>query len=137
LYLEKLGSSIRVKFEGYKELKSGKTKEEISTRIFKFGEDKGSFGKLSGGEKARVDLATILAQSSLINSSSPTGGLNLTIVDEILESLDETGLKSVLKSMNGLDQYVILVTHGKVESSEGYNKIKIVKRNGISSLEIE
>jgi exonuclease SbcC len=135
LYLEKLGSSIRVKFEGYKELKSGKTKEQIDIRIFKFGEDRGSFGKLSGGEKARVEVATILALSSLINLSSDTGGLNLVIIDEILESLDSTGLRSIIKAMSNIDQFVMLVTHGKVDSSEGFNEVRIVKRNGVSSLE--
>jgi exonuclease SbcC len=135
LYLEKLGSSIRVKFEGYKELKSGKTKEQIDIRIFKFGEDRGSFGKLSGGEKARVEVATILALSSLINLSSEAGGLNFVIVDEILESLDSTGLRSIIKAMANIDQHVMLVTHGKVDSTEGFNEVRIVKRNGKSSLE--
>lgn len=135
LYLEKLKSSIRVKFEGYKELKSGKTKEQIDIRIFKFGEDRGSFGKLSGGEKARVEVATILALSSLINSSSDSGGLNLVIVDEILESLDSTGLKSIVKAMANINQHVMLVTHGKLDTQEGFNEIRMVKTNGISSLE--
>ena len=71
LYLEKLGSSIRIKFQGHKEVNRVKAKrEKISVRIFKFGEDKGNYGKLSGGEKARVEVAVILAISNLINSSS-------------------------------------------------------------------
>jgi len=134
LYLEKLGSSIRVKFEGYKELKSGKTKEEISIRIFKFGEDRGNFGKLSGGEKARVEVATIFALSSLINLSSESGGLNFVIIDEILESLDSTGLRSMIKAIAKIDQGVMLVTHGKVDSSEGFNEVRIIKDRGVSSL---
>jgi len=135
-YLEKLGSSIRIKFEGFKELKDGSTREKIDTRVFKFGEDRGSFGKLSGGEKARVEIAVILSLSSLINMSSHSGGLNLVVVDEILESLDTTGLKSILKAMNNIDQHVILVTHGKLDTKEGYNEVKIIKANGVSSLEI-
>lgn len=137
LYLEKLGSSIRVKFEGEKEVNRGKEKrEKISIRIFKFGEDKGNFGKLSGGEKARVEIAVILALSSLINMASGTGGMNLVIIDEILESLDSTGLRAILKAMNGIDQHVILVTHGKIDSSEGFKNVCISKVNGTSSLKI-
>jgi DNA repair exonuclease SbcCD ATPase subunit len=137
IYLEKLGSSIRVKFEGHKEINKGRTKrEKINVRVFKFGEDKGNYGKLSGGEKARVEVAVILAISNLINCSSPNGGLDLVIIDEILESLDSTGIKSTLKAIQNVDQHVMLVTHGKVENREGFSELRMVKLNNKSTLQI-
>lgn len=132
IYLEKLGSSLRVQFDGFKELKSGAVREKIDCRVFKFGEEKGSYGKLSGGEKARVEVATILALSAIINSSTEGSGLDFVAIDEVLESLDQTGLYSVLKALNELNQSVMLVTHGKLLDKQDFDILTIRKTNGIS-----
>ena len=54
--------------------------------------DCGSFGKFSAGEAARVNLATILAMQKLVNSNCDGDkGLDLLVLDEILEAVDEAG----------------------------------------------
>lgn len=132
-YLEKLGSSLTVRLEGFKEDKKGKITEKITPKIFKFGREAGNFGKLSGGEKARVELAVILALSGIINSSTNGRGLDFISIDEILESLDQKGLHNTLKAMNAVNQQIMLVTHGKLETREGYEPLIMVKENNISS----
>ena len=60
-FLIGIGSDIRIRFDGYTVLKSGKVREKISISLLRDGVDCGSFGKFSAGEAARVNLATILA----------------------------------------------------------------------------
>lgn len=85
-FLAGIGSDIRVRFDGYTMLKSGKVREKISVSLLRDGVDCGSFGKFSAGEAARVNLATILAMQKLVNANCDDGkGLDLLVLDEILE----------------------------------------------------
>lgn len=91
-FLQDIGSDIRIRFDGYTVLKSGKVREKISISLLRDGMDCGSFGKFSAGEAARVNLATILAMQKLVNSNCDGDkGLDLLVLDEILEAVDEAG----------------------------------------------
>lgn len=96
--------------------------------------DCGSFGKFSAGEAARVNLATILAMQKLVNGNCDGDkGLDLLVLDEILEAVDEAGLASMFEALNLLGGTVLVVSHGNV--AEGYpHKLVIVKENGESRL---
>lgn len=110
-YLQQLKSNITIVIEGYKEIKGGKEiREKINVNIFKDGEDNGSFYKLSGGEKARVEIAIILSMQKLINIATQGRGLNFIVLDEILESLDSEGLYLLLNSLNTLNLNILLIT---------------------------
>ena len=50
-FLGNIGSDIRIRFDGYTVLKSGKVREKISISLLRDGVDCGSFGKFSEGEK--------------------------------------------------------------------------------------
>ena len=53
------------------------------------------------GEAARVNLATILAMQKLVNSNCDGDmGLDLLVLDEILEAVDEAGLASMFEALN-------------------------------------
>jgi exonuclease SbcC len=132
-FLQKMGTSLSVKIEGYRELANKKLKEEITTLVTRDGLNGESFSKFSGGEKARVDIACILAMQKIINIASEGGGLNLLFIDEILESVDATALSGVVKALSELDQTIFLITH--VETTPGnYNSLTVVKTNGISEI---
>ena len=111
-------------------LKSGKVREKISISLLRDGVDCGSFGKFSAGEAARVNLATILAMQKLVNANcDDEKGLDLLVLDEILEAVDEAGLASMFEALNALGGTVLVVSHGNV--AEGYpNKLVIVKEHG-------
>lgn len=135
-FLEDIGSDIRIKFLGYTVLKSGKVREKISVSLIRSGLDSGSFGKFSAGEAARVNLATILAMQKLINGNCDMDkGLDLLVLDEILEAVDEDGLASMFEALNKLKITSLVVSHGNIAESYPY-KIKIVKENGESGIEI-
>lgn len=133
-FLAGIGSDIRVRFDGYTMLKSGKVREKISVSLLRDGVDCGSFGKFSAGEAARVNLATILAMQKLVNANCDgEKGLDLLVLDEILEAVDEAGLASMFEALNALGGTVLVVSHGNV--AEGYpHKLVIVKEHGESGI---
>ena len=133
-FLIGIGSDIRIRFDGYMVLKSGKVREKISISLLRDGVDCGSFGKFSAGEAARVNLATILAMQKLVNANcDDEKGLDLLVLDEILEAVDEAGLSSMFDALNALGGTVLIVSHGNV--AEGYpHKLVITKENGESRI---
>lgn len=134
-FLENIGSDIRICFSGYTVLKTGKVREKISISLLRDGVDCGSFGKFSAGEAARVNLATILAMQKLVNvNCEGDKGLDLLVLDEILEAVDEEGLSSMFSALNRLGVTALIVSHGNV--AEGYpHKLLITKENGESKIE--
>lgn len=134
LYLSKIKTNLNVKIEGYKLLSDGKTiRENISINILRNGVDKGKIGKFSGGEKVRVDICNILALQHLINLNSKSGGLDLLLLDEIIESVDVTGMQEILKQLNSINRTICIITH--VNSVKNFDNVVIVrKQNGTSKL---
>lgn len=134
-FLESIGSDIRIRFAGYTVLKTGKVREKISISLLRDGMDCGSFGKFSAGEAARVNLATILAMQKLVNANCEGDkGLDLLVLDEILEAVDEEGLSSMFAALNTLGITALVVSHGNV--AEGYPyKLLITKEHGESKID--
>ena len=133
-FLEKIGSDIRLKLEGFTMTKSGKLRDKISVQVMRDGIDCGSYHKFSGGEKARLNLACILSLHTLTNCNCEDGkGLDFIIIDELLDKSDEVGMKTYCDALNKLKQTSLLITQGAV--SEGYpHKLLITKRQGVSSI---
>lgn len=132
--LADLGSDLRVNLSGYTTLKNGTVREKISVTIVRDGLDAGSFGKFSEGERARVNLASIVAMQRLVNGNCDVGkGLDLICLDELLDSMDGDGLSSVFSSLNKLGITALIVSHGFV--AENYqHKLLIEKKNGESRI---
>jgi exonuclease SbcC len=117
-YLELIGSDIQIGIEGETELAGGQTRNKISATLYRDGVELGSFNKNSNGEKARINLATILTMNKLINLNAGEGkGLDLMIIDEILDAADAAGLMSMIKAMNKLGLTVLMVSHGALDAN--------------------
>ena len=89
---------------------------------------------LSGGEKARVNVATLLAIRKLMQTLS-SSRINLLILDETVETLDTDGkekLVEVLLREEHLNTF--LVSHGF--SHPLLEKVNVIKRNNISQIEV-
>ena len=89
---------------------------------------------LSGGERARVNVATLLAIRKLMQTLS-SSRINLLILDETVETLDVDGkekLVEVLLREEHLNTF--LVSHGF--SHPLLEKVNVVKRNNISQIEV-
>ena len=133
-FLESIGSDIRINFSGYTTLKTGKVREKISVSLVRDGMDCGSFGKFSEGEKARVNLSSILAMQKLVNSNCDDDkGLDLLVLDEILAAVDEEGNAKMFESLNKLGITALVVSHGHVSESYAHT-LTIRKENGESRI---
>lgn len=131
-FLQQMNTNLSVKIDGFRMLASGKIKEEIETTISRDGFTSENFNKFSSGEKTKVDIAGILALQSIINNNS-NNGLNLLCLDEIIESVDGTAAREILKSLKMLKQNIILITHTSY-NSDFENVLRVVKKNGISTI---
>lgn len=134
-FLEKIGSDIRLRLEGFTMTKTGKLRDKISVQVMRDGIDCGSYQKFSGGEKARLNLACILSLHTLTNANCEDGkGLDFIIIDELLDKSDEMGMATYCEALNKLGQTSLLITQGAV--SESYpHKLLIVKKQGVSSID--
>lgn len=131
-FLEAIGSDIRIAFSGFTVLKSGKIRDKISISLLRDGVDCGSFDKFSEGEKARVALANILAMHKLTNlNCNDDKGLDLLVLDEILDATDEQGLTNIFHALNQLQITALVVTHIGIAENYPY-KVVVNKRNGVS-----
>lgn len=131
-FLEAINSDIRISFSGFTVLKSGKIRDKISISLIRDGVDCGSFDKFSEGEKARVNLANILALHKLTNvNCQDRKGLDLLVLDEILEACDAAGLANMFNALNNLQITSLVVSHGNVAENYPY-KLIVNKKNDIS-----
>lgn len=133
-FLELINSDLRVEMLGYKKLKSGKVRDKITVNLLRNGIDCGSYAKFSGGERARVNLASILGLQKLTNNSAPKGkGLDLLVLDEILDCSDTSGIESFCEALNNLKVTSLLVTQNPISDNAG-NTIVVTKENGYSTI---
>lgn len=134
-FLEGIGSDIRIVLSGFTVLKSGKIRDKISVSLLRDGIDCGSFDKFSAGERARVELAMILAMNKLTNAScDDEKGLDLLVLDEILEAVDEQGLNNIFNALNRLQITSLVVSHGNIAENYPYKTV-VNKLNGVSYLD--
>ena len=133
-YLGRMGSSLQVKMEGYKVNKDRSIRENITTHILRDGVNEGILQKFSGGEKVRVIISMLLTQQALINKSCSSGGLDLCFLDEIVESVDSQGVHGIMKSLNSLNQTIVVITHATFDQNYPHT-IKVLKQNGITTIE--
>jgi DNA repair exonuclease SbcCD ATPase subunit len=92
-----------------------------------------SIDALSGGERARVNVATLLAIRKLMQALS-NSRTNLLILDETVEALDAEGkekLVEILLAEENLNTF--LISHGF--SHPLLEKVQVVKENNISRIE--
>ena len=133
-HLEKIKSDLRLKFEGFKTLADGKLKESVNAVVMRGGTEEEDFRCFSGGECGRLIFSTIMAFQDLINEKSKSGGLDLLLIDEVLDQIDAEGLRLFIKALVPIKKTIFIVSQVKTESPVE-NTLLIVKENGISKIE--
>jgi DNA repair exonuclease SbcCD ATPase subunit len=89
---------------------------------------------LSGVERARVNVATLLAIRKLMQTLS-SSRINLLILDETVEALDVDGKEKLVEVLLGEEHLnTFLVSHGF--SHPLLEKVNVVKHNNISQIEV-
>jgi DNA repair protein SbcC/Rad50 len=133
LYLQKMSSNIEIIIEGYKTLSNKKIKEEITTLVRRNGLDDASYGSYSGGEKGRIDICCIVAIQTLINLNSKSGGLDLLILDEVMDSVDSLGLENIIGALQNIDRTIMIVSQNAINALSEHT-ITIKKENRKSTI---
>ena len=138
-YLSKLSSNqIEVIFSTRSTLKSGESRERFSIDVLNH--NGGSlYSSNSGGERKRIDLSINLALQDLVASRS-TKRINLSIFDEVFDSLDENGIDSTISLLNDLSatkSTILVVSHNEYLKSYFTNVLTVTKSHGFSSIEEE
>jgi DNA repair exonuclease SbcCD ATPase subunit len=97
----------------------------------------GKYGTSSGGEKRRVDLGLYLAISDLLRRSAGVK-CNLTVCDEITDSLSPQGIQSVLSLLRqrAQDGCVYVITHNPavLASTTFDSVVTATKVGGVSTV---
>lgn len=132
-FLEKIKTSLQIKFEGVKTLANGSIKDSITAKIFREGIEEEDYRCFSGGERGRLILSTILTFQHLINSKSKSGGLDLLFIDEILDQVDSEGMRVFIESLSSIDRTILITSQIKTKEIDD-NVLTIVKENGISTI---
>ncbi len=133
--LSKLGSTLSIAVSGFTSNRDKSIREDISIGVYRNGILRGSFGKFSEGEKAKMDISTILGNQELINMSTDSGGLDLLMTDEITESVDAQGVGDILAALNKIDKTICVITHASNDEVKFANVVTIVKNElGISKI---
>jgi exonuclease SbcC len=130
LFLQSMGTNLSISIEGYRTLSNKKISEKITTQVLRNGLDAGSYGKFSGGERGRIDIAAILGLQELINLNCPFGtGLDLLVIDEVMDQVDPLGLESIIGSLQSLGKIVMIVSQQSDINALKEHTITICKKN--------
>ena len=136
-YLNKFNTNLCVEISGFKLLKSGELRDKITVKILKNDNKSikiGSYARYSGGEKARVDLCSIIALHTIINNNVEHGkGLNLLCLDEWIQNLDIKGTESVLDILYKTNITTICVMH-HIENLSIRNKVLFIKKDNKTTI---
>jgi DNA repair exonuclease SbcCD ATPase subunit len=126
-------SNATIQFEGTKETKDGRIKEEVNAILSMDGEATVPVKSLSGGELSATDLAIDLAVIDYIESRSGMG-INVFILDEPFNGLGTVEIEmalEVLKNSN-TNKKLIIVDHNP-EVKQMVQSRLVVERTGLTS----
>lgn len=117
MFLQKIGSDLVIRLDGYRTLSTGKIKDNITAQISRGLKEDIGYRSFSGGERGRLVFATILALQDMVNSES-SEGLDLLIIDEVLDQVDAEGMKMFLRSIQDLNRTIFLISQVRTEADE-------------------
>ncbi len=93
-----------------------------------------SISNLSSGERARVNVATVLAIRSILSSLTATK-INFLMLDEVINSIDEPGREKLSEILLKEKLNTFIVSHGWQHPL--IPKINIIKEHDISRIEYD
>ena len=94
-----------------------------------------TYDSFSAGERSRIDLALLFMfrEISKLKNSVST---NILVIDEILESLDDSGIESAFRMFNDMDGVnIFVITHKTELQSRFRHRIELSKVDGFTIVE--
>lgn len=133
-YLSTIGNgALSVQFASQTKLQSGELRDKLDCQVQVAGGG-GTYQKCSGGERRRIDLATLMAIGD-ISSSRVNAAINLRVLDEPFDDLDQEGCEQVIAVLQQLAEKhgtVLVTTHSDHLKSLIAQRIRVEKRGGCS-----
>ena len=119
-------------------MSSGEDKAKIAHHVTYEG-DEVSVGSLSGGEEKGHILSLDLGLSEVLAKRCGVPLPSILMLDECFEGLDYIGKEKVIESLREVAQNrcIIVIDHHTEFSALFNQRIKVVKKNNISTVEIE
>lgn len=117
-------------FEGAKETKTGKIKNEVNAVINLEGDLAVSIKTLSGGERTAADLAVDLAVGEMIENYTRKG-VNFSVIDEGFDGLDSVSKIQCLEILKNIstDKKILMVDHSSEVKEMVCDIIKVRRVN--------
>src|SRR5690606_19165899 len=125
---------MRITLDGFKKLKTGEWRNKVSIRIMEFGIER-DYNDRSGGERLRIDYATLLACRRLL-SQSLGYSFGFISFDELFNGFDKTGKNEICDLINSIDEYTdvkqsFIMSHDDDIKNNFDNVILVEKTNEI------
>ena len=126
-------ATATIQFEGLKETKEGKIREEVTCIVSMDGEIGIPVKSLSGGERSSTDLAIDLSVIKFIEERTGKG-IDLFVLDEPFTGLDTTNVFEALEMLKecSVDKRLLIVDHNPVASQSIESRLTVV-RDGLTS----
>ncbi len=126
-------STATISFEGLKETKEGKIKEEVTCTISMDGEIGIPIKSLSGGERSSTDLAIDLSVIKLIEERTGKG-IDLFVLDEPFTGLDSQNILEALEMLKecSSDKRLLIVDHNPIAAQSIESRLTVI-RDGLTS----
>jgi len=123
-----MDDDINVQFDTESTLKSGETRNKFNIKILVNGENV-DYENFSSGEKARIDVAVLLALQSLIFNRNAKNS-NIVIFDEVFEHLDVVGIERTVNLLNdeAKDKAIFVISHQN-EIKDYFDNQVLVKKD--------
>lgn len=135
--LTQMGLGMSAELSPAKVLKSKKdeVRDQLDYRIrTTIGEME--YAELSGGEKVRIDLASMLALNLIASRhfKIEDGLFGILVLDEIFSSLDEAGVEVVYQIISGFTARSVYVISHDPSMKSMFDKVLTVQRDGTDSV---
>jgi len=134
-YLNKMEVGMRCRFDTLTEKKSdkGQFKEAFDLSIIDENNEKRDLETYSSGETKRIGVCVGFALRELTLSKGYSN-FNFLMMDEVIDSLDETGIGEFFNLLQSITGMKLLITHNTDLKTRFANTITIRKQDGVSTV---
>ncbi|HEY5236147.1 MAG TPA: hypothetical protein VIJ14_08220, partial [Rhabdochlamydiaceae bacterium] len=126
-------ATATLQFEGLKETKDGKVKEETNCILNMDGEIGIPVKSLSGGERSSIDIGIDLSVIKFIEERTGKG-TDLFILDEFTNGLDTVCIENAIEMLrnSSVDRRILLIEHNPIAAQSIESRITVI-RDGLTS----